>query len=180
MKFSIRNISATGLMIALGLLLPSLFHMFGAGNVMLPMHIPVLICGLACGLPYGAVCGFLLPYISSVLTGMPPLFPVATAMSLELCAYGALTGYFFRKLNWSIYASMIAAMLGGRLVSGAANAVLLGFAGREYGLTAFFTASFVTGLPGILVQLVFIPPIVIMLIKARLIGRLDAPDKSEA
>ena len=94
-----KNMITTALCIALGLVLPSAFHLVGAGSVFLPMHIPVLLCGLLCGWQYGAVCGGIVPLLSSVVTGMPPIFPTAPAMMLELCAYGCLTGLLYRQLD---------------------------------------------------------------------------------
>ena len=126
--FNLRKLTATALCLALGMVLPSLFHMLGAGQVFLPMHIPVLLCGLLCGWPYGAFCGLVLPLLSS-LTGMPPLYPTAIAMMFELCAYGAFTGLFHKKLRWNVYPAMVLAMLIGRAVSGCANAILLGVGG---------------------------------------------------
>lgn len=168
------NMTGTALCMALGLVLPMFFHLFGAGPTFLPMHIPVLLCGFVFGWPYGAVCGFLVPILSSVLTGMPPIFPTATAMMLELCAYGALTGFFYQKLRWNVYLSLIAAMIGGRIVSGAANAVFLGMAGKPYGFAAFLSASFVEAIPGILIQIVLIPVLVLALKRAKLIRRQKA------
>jgi len=147
--------------------------MFGTGAVMLPMHIPVMICGMICGAPYGAICGFLLPYISSLLTGMPPVFPNAIAMSLELCTYGLVSGYLFRIREYNPYFSLVGAMMSGRAVSGIIYAVLMGFAGREYGLRIFLTTAFVTALPGIVIQLVFVPSLVVALIKQNFVARSD-------
>ena len=106
--------------------------------------------------------------LSSLFTGMPPIFPTAPAMMLELCAYGLLTGLFYRRVKWNIYFSLISAMLAGRIVSGIANAAFMGIAGKAYGFSAFLTASFVTAVPGIIIQLVAVPLIVICLEKARL------------
>lgn len=171
MKLSTKNLTFTSLLLAMGLVLPLLMHLFAAGTVLLPMHIPVLICGFLCGMPYGAICGFALPYISSFLTGMPPMFPTAITMSLELCTYGILAGLFYRKLKWHVYPSLIAAMLFGRAVSGISNAVILGFASRAYSLQIFLTASFITALPGILIQLAFIPLCVLAIEKTKLIDK---------
>lgn len=168
MRTNVKNLVLSALMIALGVLLPILFHAIGAGTVFLPMHIPVLLCGFLCGAPWGAACGLIVPYLSSLLTGMPPLYPVAVSMSLELCAYGALTGLFYRKMKLNVYVSLVLAMVLGRAVSGVANAALLGMAGAPYGFEAFLTASFVTSLPGIAIQLVFVPVLVLALIKLRL------------
>lgn len=169
---STRNLVFTALCVALGLLLPTFFHMFGSGTQFLPMHLPVLLCGFLCGWPWGAVCGFLTPLLSSLLTQMPPLFPNAPAMMLELCAYGALTGIFYRKLRLNVYVSLLLAMLGGRVVSGIANALFMGMAGTPYGFQAFVTASFVTAVPGIVIQIILIPVLVMALEKAGFCERI--------
>ena len=175
MKISIKQLMITALMLGLGLILPSFFHMLGAGPVMLPMHIPVLICGLMCGAPYGALCGAILPFLSSALTGMPPMFPTALSMALELATYGLVTGLLYRRWAWNIYAAMLLSMLAGRVVSGLANAVLLGLSGGTYTVQAFLTAAFVTSIPGIVIQLLFVPVIVLALTKAQLV---EKPKKS--
>lgn len=171
---SIRNLTLSALFLALGLALPQAFHLLGTGGgtAMLPMHIPVLLCGFVCGWRYGAAVGALVPLLSSAVTGMPPFFPIALAMALELAAYGALTGLLHRKTN--VYAALLGAMLGGRLVSGVANAVLLGIAGKPYGLGVFVTSSFVTALPGIVLQIVAVPLIVLALER---VGFLKKPQR---
>ena len=161
-----RNLVFTALCIAIGLLLPSVFHLFGSGSQFLPMHLPVLLCGFLCGWPWGAACGLLTPLLSSLLTQMPPIFPTAPAMMLELCTYGILTGIFYRKLHLNVYLALLGAMLGGRVVSGLANALFMGIAHVPYGFEMFLTASFVTALPGIIIQLVIIPLLALALQKA--------------
>lgn len=174
-KLPVKNLVLTALCLALGILLPIVFHAIGAGSALLPMHIPVLLCGLLCGWQYGGLCGFLTPMLSSLLTGMPPAFPTAPAMMLELCAYGVLAGLLYRKFAANLYLSLVGAMLGGRIVSGLANALLMGIAGRPYGLSAFLTAAFVTGLPGIIIQIAVIPFLIIILQKARLVPKPGKP-----
>lgn len=168
------NLTGTALCLALGLILPSFFHLFGAGPTFLPMHLPVLLCGLIFGWQYGALCGAVVPILSSVFTGMPPLFPTATAMVFELCAYGLLAGLFYRRLRWNIYPALICAMLGGRAVSGLANAVFMNMASKPYGIAAFASAAFVQALPGILIQLILIPALIFALEKAGIIVRQNA------
>lgn len=68
------NLVMTGLCIAIGIVLPMAFHSVpNAGSVILPMHIPVLLCGLICGPIYGLASGILTPALSSLLTQMPPM-----------------------------------------------------------------------------------------------------------
>lgn len=169
-----KNIVFTALCLAIGIIIPVFFHLMapGIGSVFLPLHIPVLICGLVSGAGYGGILGLMLPILSSMLTGMPPLYPVAIAMMLELCTYGAVSGLLHKRYN--VYISLIGAMLAGRAVSGAAMTVLLGFAGKSYSFTAFIVSSFVTALPGIAIQIIFIPILVKILTMAKIIAKPDA------
>ena len=164
------RLTTTALCIALGLLLPTIFHVFGTGvgTALLPMHIPVLLCGLLCGWQYGAACGILVPLLSSILTGMPPIFPIGASMMVELCAYGLITGILYQTLHGNLYLSLIGAMLGGRAIYGVVNAIFMGVAGKPYGFTAFLSGAFLTAWPGIVLQLIAVPLLVFTLQKSGL------------
>lgn len=155
----VRNLALSALFLALGLIFPMAFHSIpNAGGIFLPMHIPVLLCGFLCGPAFGALVGILTPLLSSILTGMPPMMPVGVAMMLELMTYGFLSGVLMKRLP--IYPSLLLAMLVGRIVSGLTNLVLLSFVGKAYSVSIFLTASFVTAIPGIILQLVAVPLLV--------------------
>jgi len=136
----------------------------------LPMHIPVLLCGLVCGWRYGMITGIIVPIISSFLTGMPPLYPVGIAMALELAAYGAIIGILSERMN--VIAALVGAMLGGRVVLGISNVILMGLAGKSYAFSAFIAGAFVTALPGIILQLILIPAIYLILEKSNLLKKV--------
>lgn len=148
------------LCVALGLLLPYAFHLIpNAGRIFLPMHIPVLLCGLALGWPYGLACGVLAPLLSSLLTGMPPM-AVLPGMLCELAVYGLVAGWLSGVIHTGrrladLYLCLVAAMLAGRAVSGVLNALL--FSAGSYSMAAFVSSAFVTALPGIAIQLVILP-----------------------
>ena len=100
---------------ALGILIPSVFHLFGqAGAVFCPMHIPVIVCGMVCGWKYGGLCGLIVPPLSFLIIGIPPIYPMGVSMMLELCAYGVLAGLLYKRFN--VFVSLIGAMIGGRCV----------------------------------------------------------------
>ena len=162
----------TAVCIALCVVLPQAFHAIpNAGSIYCPMHIPVLLCGLICGWQYGLLCCISGPLVSALITGMPPA-AVLPGMLVECAAYGALTGLMMqlvhtKKVYPDLYISLLVAMLGGRIISGIAKALI--FSAGSYSMTAWVTGSFVTSLPGIIVHLVLIPSIVYALMKAKLI-----------
>ncbi len=140
------------------------------GNMLLPMHIPVILCGFICGAPWGAVVGFCAPILRSLILGMPPFFPTAVSMAFELCTYGFMTGFLFKLLpskKINIYVSLIASMLAGRAVWGIAQFVLLGFDVNEFGISAFVAGAFTNAVPGIILQIVAIPILVMLLTELR-------------
>jgi len=175
-RFSMTNtkrLILAGLCVALGIVLPVACHsVANAGSIFLPMHIPVLLCGLICGWPYGLACGVLAPLLSSLITGMPPM-AFLPSMLCELAVYGFVSGLLMRyvktgKLLADLYLSLVGAMLLGRLVLGLLNAVL--FRAGEYSVALWTTSAFVTALPGIVIQLAVIPVLVFALKKSKLIA----------
>ncbi len=168
MKFSVKNLVLAGLFTALGILMPTLFHMMGlnAGQVFLPMHFPVLLCGLVCGWRYGGTCGFIVPLLCSLLTGAPPLFPIALGMAFELCAYGLIAGIMREKFN--VYVSLITAMIGGRLVYSLFAAIFTGAFASSDAVKALAVSLFVTSLPGVMLQILILPSLTYALYKAKL------------
>ena len=170
-KYSIKNMTLTAVCIALCVVLPIAFHSIpDAGSVFLPMHIPVLICGMICGWPYGLICGLMGPLVSSALTGMPPI-AILPAMMLECGSYGMVSGIMLKLVHTKrtygdLYIALVTAMLAGRVMSGIAKALIFM---PGISMTAWITASFITALPGILIQLVFLPSVVMTLMKAKII-----------
>lgn len=159
--------------LALGLVLPFLTGQIPQiGQALSPMHIPVLLCGFLCGWPWGLAVGFILPLLRSALFGMPVLYPMALSMAFELAAYGALSGLLYKLLPKKIgyiYVSLVAAMIGGRLIWGAARYLLAGVKGDSFTFAAFLAGAVTNAVPGILLHIVLIPLIVIALKKANLV-----------
>ena len=167
-----RKITFSALYLALALVLPFVTGQIPEiGAMLAPMHLPVLLCGFVCGWPWGMAVGLVAPLLRSVLFGMPALYPTAIAMTFELAAYGALTGALRRllpKKTWSVYAALVLAMLGGRLVWGAAQYVLLTARGTAFTPELFLAGAVLNAIPGIVLQLVLVPVLVIVLEKAGL------------
>ena len=123
MKTSTRKLTLSALFLALGLVLPLITGQIPQiGKMLLPMHIPVLLCGMVCGWPYGLAVGAVMPLLRGLLFGMPVLYPTGIGMAFELAAYGAVIGLLYAKLNKrgvaGVYMALVPAMLAGRAVWG--------------------------------------------------------------
>ena len=168
-RFNTRALVFAGLCVALGVVLPMAFHSLpDGGRVFLPMHIPVLLCGLLCGPWYGLGCGILAPLLSHLITGMP-MAAALPGMLCELAAYGFLSGLVStlvhtQKRVTGVYIALVCAMLGGRVVAGLVNGFI--FQAGSYSLKMWLAGSFITALPGIAVQLILLPVLVLALTKA--------------
>ncbi|MCF0134949.1 MAG: ECF transporter S component [Lachnospiraceae bacterium] len=167
----IRNLVLAALCLALAIVLPFLTGQIPQiGSMLCPMHIPALLCGFICGWPWGLAVGFIAPLLRSVMFGMPPMFPVAICMAFELAAYGAVSGMMYRLLPKKpafVYVSLIIAMVVGRLVWGSARLVCTIGGATQFGWAAFLSGALTTAIPGIILQIVLIPVIVLALQKAK-------------
>ncbi|MCJ7507276.1 MAG: ECF transporter S component [candidate division Zixibacteria bacterium] len=161
MKFLNREISLTGLFIALGVALPIAFHFIHplAGRTLLPMHIPVLLAGILLGPISGIIVGLVCPTTSFLLTGMPPAYAVPL-MTLELALYGLASGILVRKLRIPLIPGLLLAMIVGRFGFAFALFVLGRFIQLPYDVKYFILYAIPTGLPGVILQIVLIPALV--------------------
>jgi len=168
-KINVKTLVLAALFLALALVLPFLTGQIPEiGSMLCPMHIPALLCGYFCGWPWGLTVGLIAPVLRSLLFGMPPMFPVAICMAFELATYGAVSGLLYHKLprnKASIFVSLLVAMVAGRLVWGAARFLCAGLDVSAFGLSAFWAGAITTAIPGIVVQLVLIPILVMALEK---------------
>lgn len=138
------------------------------GSMLCPMHIPVLLCGFFCGAPWGFGVGFIAPLLRSFTLGMPFMFPTAFCMAFELAAYGLVAGWLHKRLpkkKINVYISLISAMIIGRLQWGVVMFGCMGFDMSKFGFSAFLAGAVLNAVPGILLQVVLIPLLVITLEK---------------
>ena len=147
-----RSLVLAALFLALAFVLPMITgHVPQVGNMLCPMHFPILLCGFVLGGPWG-------------------LFPIAIAMAFELAAYGLVSGVLWHKVKHTVpmmYASLVTAMVAGRLVWGAVRFVLAGLTGSSFPFSAFLSGALLTAVPGIIAQLILIPLILVALQKAK-------------
>jgi len=157
MKYSARDIALGGLFGTLGVVLPMIFHMVGLSHVFLPMHLPVLVCGLLVSPVTAFAVGVVTPIASAALTGMPPIVPTGVMMTLELGALGLMASCARRYLRLPIFVSVIVAMAAARLVTGLEMLGLAPLMGLKQSPMAYLAASVVSSWPGLALQLVVAP-----------------------
>ena len=168
-----RKLVLSALFIALGIVLPFFTGQLPQiGNMLLPMHIPVMICGFVCGAPYGLAVGIIVPLLRSVMFGRPMMMPTAVGMAIELAVYGLVTGLMYSKFKHKklgIYISLITAMITGRIVWGIASFFIYRALGNPFTWGYFAAEILINAVPGIIVQLILIPTLIFALNKARLL-----------
>ena len=171
----IKNLVLSAMFLALGIVLPFVTGQVPqVGSMLLPMHIPVLLCGFICGWQWGLTVGAAAPLLRSLTLVMPPPFPTAVCMAFELAAYGAVAGLMYRALpkkKSNIYVALITAMIAGRLVWGAARFLCTGLDPSKFGFAAFWAGAFTQAIPGIILHIILIPLLVMALEKAKLISK---------
>ena len=170
MNKNLKRLIYAALCLALCMVLPLLTGQIPQiGSKLSPMHMPVFLCGFLCGWPWGLAVGAIAPVLRSLLFGMPPMFPTAAAMAFELAAYGAVAGILYKVLPrkpWSVYVTLIAAMLVGRAVWGLASWAMIG---AGFTLDKFLAGAFINAVPGIILHIVLVPLVVLALNKAGLV-----------
>ena len=167
--FDTRKLTLSAMFLAIAFVLPFFTGQIQQiGSMLCPMHIPVLLCGFFCGAPWGMMVGFTAPILRSMILGMPPMFPVALCMAFELGTYGFVAGFLHIRLpkkRWYVYVSLLCSMVLGRVVWGIMMFACMGFDTSLFGWTAFISGAITTAIPGILLQIILIPIIVITLEK---------------
>lgn len=172
MNKNVKDLTLAAMFLALGIILPFFTGQIQLiGTMLLPMHIPVLLCGLICGWKYGGIIGFITPILRGALFGMPPFYPTGIAMAFELMTYGIVIGVLYKLSPWkcvkALYRALIGAMLMGRVIWGIVMILLLGFG--NFSWQAFIAGAFTGSIPGIILQLVLIPAVMIALDKVGLV-----------
>lgn len=171
-KHQINTMTLAAMFLGIGFVLPMFTSQIKeVGDTLLPMHIPVMLCGLICGRKYGLFVGLILPLLRGFIFGMPPLYPNAVWMAIELATYGFVIGFIYFRISHknpsSVYISLIAAMILGRIAWGISKAVLMGLNGKVFTVSMFIAGGFIDAAPGIILQLVLIPLVMAMLNKRR-------------
>lgn len=179
----IEQLVLAAMFLALGMVLPFFTGQIPQiGKMLLPMHIPVLLCGLICGWKYGMAVGFVLPLLRSVVFTVPPMFPTAVGMAAELMTYGGVIGVLYAHSKWqcivSLYRCLLVAMVSGRIVWGLVQMFLLGIWADGFTFQAFLAGALLNAIPGIIVQLILIPAVMLALHKTGLVKASAARRKN--
>ena len=172
-KDKLKKIIFSAFLLALGFILPMLIGQIPTiGKMLLPMHIPVFLCAMICDFKYGALIGFILPILRSLLFSVPIMYPTAIAVAFEMAVYGLVAGLIFgflkKKSIVSIYVSMLPAMIAGRIVRCIAEIILLELKGNSFIWKTFATTTLLNSIPGIILQLILIPTVIFTLQKTKI------------
>ena len=168
-----RDLSLGGLFIALGVVVPIVFHMVGGGHlgsVFLPMYAPVLACAMLVSPGVAFLVGLLTPALSSLLTGMPPVLPVLPLMMVELSLMALVASLLRRKLGLHVILATAATLVVGRVVMGLTvfaavqllpHTLVLGLPPIMLNPLTYVAAATVKAVPGLVLQMIVVPAAVL-------------------
>ncbi len=159
----------SAMLLALCLVLPFLtLQNPELGNMLSLIHLPVLLCGLICGPLWGFGVGLTAAPLRSLIFSAPPV-PKCFFMAPEMAAYGLVCGILYRIFPKKLpfyYLNLLISMVAGRFVYGIVTYIVTVAEGGTFLFQSFLTATVLTSLPGILLQLVLIPLLLMALTKA--------------
>ena len=171
-SLQIRRLTYAALYLAIAMVLPFITGQIPEiGSALCPMHIPALLCGFMCGWPWGVAVGFIAPLLRSVVFYMPTMFPEAVAMAFELAVYGGMAGFLRQKMprrKGDTYAVLLISMIAGRIVWGTVRVILAGLTGSTFTWALFLAGAVTNAIPGIILQIVLIPILVVAMERAGL------------
>lgn len=164
---TVKNVTVSGVCLALALLLPFVTGQIPQiGAMLCPMHIPVLLCGFFVSWKWAMAVGFTAPILRFAIFSMPPM-PFGLAMAFELATYGLVASVMYNilpKKRWGVYVSLISAMILGRVVWGIARMAIAGVTSNPFTWQMFIGGALLEAIPGIVIQLILIP-IIVMAVK---------------
>lgn len=147
--------------------LPQALHYLGAvtnlgtalGETFLPMHIAIFLVGFFAGGWAGLAAGLVSPAISFALTlaiGRPmPTAQMLPFMMIELAVYGLTAGLLARTKVPTVV-SLLIAQIAGRGVRALALVIGIYLFSAPMNISVIWT-SIVAGLPGLILQWLFVP-----------------------
>ncbi len=169
-KTNITNLTIAAMCLALAMLLPFITGQIPSiGNMLCPMHIPVFLCAFFCTWKWAAVVGFSAPLLRFMIAGVPHM-PMGIAMCFELATYGIVASILYKvlpKRKASIYIALIAAMILGRVVWGIGRLLISGVTSMPFTWQLFIGGAFLEAIPGIVIQLILVPIIVMSAQKSK-------------
>jgi niacin transporter len=183
MKKQTLKITLSAMFLALAIIIPRIFHIFpGSGGVFLPMHIPGLLCGFVIGWQYGFAVGLAAPILNCLISGMPVMAKVPY-MTAELATYGLCAGLFYVTLNLrklkigsfpvGAFVALAASLVVGRVVYALSLILALYAFGVSGANPLAVIDAFVTGIPGVVIQLVLIPVLLEVMEKTHIFKDLN-------
>lgn len=181
-KLTIKRMCISAMCLALCIVLPMAFHAIpNGGSLFSPMHLPVMIAGLACGPYFGLLVAVFGPFLSYVTTGMPGL-SYLPGMIIECAFYGMIPYLFlklvkFKKIYLTLYIALFIGIVIGKIAGGLVSTVINLKGGKTYSLAIWFSSYIVGCWPGMIIQMILVPNIIFLLIKLKFI-KLENNEKN--
>jgi hypothetical protein len=151
-----RHIALSGMFIAMGLILPALFHAVGLGSIFMPMFWPVAMAAFFLPWTFSFLVAVLTPLLSFMLTGMPPASPpILHMMIAELAGLALTIALLHGRVQWGLFWILLAGLAVSRVLCFFSAMGLATVMGLPAAWSAW--AMTVKGVPGLTVILLLLP-----------------------
>ena len=167
MQLKTREITWISLFIVLAIITPIVFHLFGAGLMFLPMFLPIILSGYFLDLPGAILVGLLAPWVSGVVTGMPPLIPVAPIITVQVVSAVSMVSYLYHRKRIHYFLCLVAGIVAERFSLILMMYLVAPLLNLPPKLLSW--GSFIYSLPGIVLQLFVIPVVLLIVWKLEII-----------
>ncbi|MEJ5362328.1 MAG: hypothetical protein WBK20_06130 [Spirochaetota bacterium] len=155
-ELHITQIVISAITAACSVVIPILFHLLGLGSIFLPMFIPLSIGAYFLTPAYALLTGTIAPITSTILTGMPPLYPpVAIIMMIELALFCFAISLLNQKFHLNSYFIIVIAIIFDRIILYALYSIILPYFKISFAIFSLYDVF--KSFPGIILLIIITP-----------------------
>lgn len=162
------QLGMSALLVAVGLFLPEVLRLKGLSEqVLLPMQIPVALAGFLLPMNWAVACAVLVPVLNSAVYDIPFLTVDLPLWVCQLIALAAFANFYYTMLGKNIYVAILCAEMLSFVFLFCAASIFCAVSPGGMRALPYFRHAVTAGWPGILLQILVVPPCVMLIEKLK-------------
>ncbi len=155
-RIDVDNLLLAVIFSSLGIVFPLLFHLLGLGSMFLPMYIPLALGSFLLTASNALLIGFFTPFISALITGMPPFYPpVAFIMMAQLAIFCFIISFTTHRFHTGTLASFCIAIIADRSILALCYCFIMPL--FSINPKIYIMYDLFKGMPGIIIMMLVLP-----------------------